>query len=40
MRGDMKNVFKILGSGKPEETDWLGDLVIDGRIILRWMITK
>jgi hypothetical protein len=35
MRGEMKNEYKIL-IWKPEGSDYLGDIVIEGRIILKW----
>ena len=37
--GDRRGVFRIL-VGKPEKRGHLGDAVVDGRIILRWIIRK
>lgn len=34
--GRMKNVYRIL-IGNPVQTRPLGDLILDGRIILKWI---
>jgi hypothetical protein len=36
-RGDMKNAYKILARSG---TDHLGNVGVDGRAILKWVLTK
>jgi hypothetical protein len=37
--GDMRNAYKIL-VGKPEGKNHSGDLGVDGKIILEWILRK
>jgi len=37
--GGKRGVYRVL-VGKPEETDYLEDPGVDGRIILRWIFRK
>jgi hypothetical protein len=37
--GERRGVYRVL-VGKPRERDHLGDLGLDGRIILKWIFRK